>query len=95
LIAAFAVTLMYAVFSVSAVHDHMAWNRTRRQAIRYLMNDLAVPAELLDGDFEFNGPYTHSEDCVRTPNKSPRWVKDDTWLRLMSYPGMTCPECTR
>jgi len=39
-----------------------------------------VPAERLDGGFEFNGLYTYSEDYVRTPNKSPWWVKDDEYV---------------
>jgi len=75
--AALATTLLYAVFSVSAVHDYMAWNRTRWQAIRYLTNNLGVPAERLDGGFEFNGVSTYSEDYIRTPGKSPWWVQDD------------------
>jgi len=78
--AALATTLLYAVFSVSAVHDYMAWNRTRWQAIRYLTNNLGVPAERLDGGFEFNGVSTYSEDYIRTPGKSPWWVKDDEYV---------------
>ena len=80
LIAALAATLLYAAFSISAVHDYMAWNRTRWEATRYVTNDLGVPAERLDGGFEFNGLYTYSEDYVRLPNKSPWWVKDDEYV---------------
>jgi 4-amino-4-deoxy-L-arabinose transferase-like glycosyltransferase len=80
LIAAVAAVLAYAAFSISAVHDYMAWNRTRWQAIRYVTSDLAVPTERLDGGFEFNGLYTYSEDYVRAPNKSPWWVKDDEYV---------------
>jgi hypothetical protein len=79
-IAAFVATLGYAVFSASAVHDYMAWNRTRWQAITHLTNDLGVPAERLDGGFEFNGLYTYSEDYVRMPGRSPWWVKDDEYV---------------
>ncbi len=80
LIAALAATLVYAAFSVSAVHDYMAWNRTRWQATRYVTNDLGVPAECLDGGFEFNGMYTYSEDHGRVPGKSPWWVKDNEYV---------------
>jgi 4-amino-4-deoxy-L-arabinose transferase-like glycosyltransferase len=80
LTAAFAATLVYAVFSVSAVHDYMAWNRTRWLATRYVTNDLGVPPERIDGGFEFNGLYTYSEAYVRTPSKSPWWVKDDEYV---------------
>jgi hypothetical protein len=79
-VAAFTATLAYAAFSVSAVHDYMAWNRARWQAITYLTSDLAVPAERLDGGFEFNGLYTYSENYVRVANKSPWWVKDDEYV---------------
>jgi len=79
LIAAFAATLAYAAFSVSAVHDYMDWNRTRWQAIKYLTIDLAVPVERMDGGFEFNGLYTYSEES-RTPSKSPWRVKDDEYV---------------
>lgn len=79
-IAAFTALLIYAAFSVSAVHDYMSWNRTRWHAIRHLVTDLAVPADRLDGGFEFNGLYTYSEDYVRTPNKSPWWVKDNEYV---------------
>jgi hypothetical protein len=78
--AALSVLLLYGAFSVSAVHDYIAWNRTRWQAIRYLTKDLAVSAERLDGGFEFNGLYTYSEDYIRTPKKSPWWVKDDDYV---------------
>jgi hypothetical protein len=79
-VAALASILVYAAFSVGAVHDYMAWNRTRWQATRYVTNDVGVPAERLDGGFEFNGSYTYSEDYVRAPNKSPWWVKDDEYV---------------
>ncbi len=80
MIAAFTALLVYAAFSVSAVHDYMSWNRTRWQAITRLTTDLAVPADRLDGGFEFNGLYTYSEDYVRTPSKSSWWVKDDEYV---------------
>jgi 4-amino-4-deoxy-L-arabinose transferase-like glycosyltransferase len=70
----------YAAFSVSAVHDYMLWNRVRWQAIRYVTDSLEVPAERLDGGFEFNGLYTYSEDYVRTPRRSWWWVKDDQYV---------------
>lgn len=78
--AAFSVLLLYAGFSVSAVHDYLAWNRTRWQAISYLTHDLRIPVDKLDGGFEFNGMYTYSDDYVRNPNKSPWWVRDNEYV---------------
>jgi len=79
-VAAYAVLLAYAGFSVGAVHDYLSWNRTRWLAIRHLMSDLSVPADRLDGGFEFNGLYTYAEEYVRVPGKSPWWVKDDEYV---------------
>jgi hypothetical protein len=78
--AALGILLLYGAFSVSAVHDYLAWNRTRWQAIGRLTSDLAVTPERIDGGFEFNGLYTYSEDYTRRPNKSPWWVKDDEYV---------------
>jgi hypothetical protein len=78
--AAVAALLLYGAFSVSAVHDYLAWNRTRWQAIGQLTSDLAVTPERIDGGFEFNGLYTYSEDYVRKPNKSSWWVESDEYV---------------
>ncbi len=78
--AALSALLLYGAFSVSAVHDYLAWNRTRWQAIGQLTSDLAVTPARIDGGFEFNGLYTYSEDYVRRPNMSPWWVKDDEYV---------------
>jgi hypothetical protein len=78
--AALSALLLYGAFSVSAVHDYLAWNRTRWQAIGHLTSDLAVTPARIDGGFEFNGLYTYSEDYVRSPNKSHWWVKDNEYV---------------
>ncbi|MBM3331244.1 hypothetical protein FJY68_05240 [candidate division WOR-3 bacterium] len=80
LVGSLVATLAYAAFSVSSVHDYMAWNRVRWQAIRHLTRTLEVPAERIDGGFEFNGLYTYSENHVRKPGSSPWWVKDNQYV---------------
>jgi hypothetical protein len=79
-VAGWSALLLYAVFSVSAVHDYMAWNRTRWQVLHYLMNGVSVPPDRIDGGFEFNGLYTYDEDYVRSPGRSPWWVKGDEYV---------------
>jgi len=79
-VAGWSALLLYAVFSSSAVHDYMAWNRARWQALKYLMNGLSVPADRIDGGFEFNGLYNYDEDYVRSPGSSQWWVKGDEYV---------------
>jgi predicted acetyltransferase len=80
--------LLYAVFSVTAVHDYLAWNRVRWQALHHLTGELSVPAERIDGGFEFNGLYTYDENYIRTPGKSFWWVKsDDYMVAFNTMPG--------
>lgn len=80
LVAAITVTLVYAAFSVAAVHDYLAWNRIRWWAARHLENDLAVPVDRVDGGFEFNGLYALPGDYVRAPGTSPWRVKVADYL---------------
>jgi hypothetical protein len=46
---------VYGAFAVAAVHDYLSWNRTRWQALNALMQESRIPAERVDGGFEFNG----------------------------------------
>lgn len=74
------VLILYAVFSVTAVHDYLAWNRVRWQALHHLTAELSVTADHIDGGFEFNGLYTYDENYIRTPGKSFWWVKSDDYV---------------
>lgn len=52
-----AIFLLYGAFTVSATHDYLAVNRVRWQSLNYLMNELRVLPEQIDGGFEFSGLY--------------------------------------
>lgn len=45
---------LYMLFSVSATHDYLAWNRARWQGLRDLTEQAHVPPSEIDGGFEFN-----------------------------------------
>ncbi len=88
LIAALSLTAAYAAFSVSAVHDYMAWNRTRWQAVSYLTDELGVPVDRLDGGFEFNGLHAAPGDYVHAPGSRPWQLKDaDYVIAFDAMPG--------
>jgi hypothetical protein len=87
-VAAFCLLALYGLFAVVATHDYLAWNRARWQGLNHLTRDLAVPAERIDGGFEFNGLYTFSDDYERTPDRNRWWVRDDEYVvSLDSLPG--------
>ena len=76
----YAIVIAYGLFSISAAHDYLLWNRTRWQATHYLTDKLSIPADKIDAGFEFNGLYTYSEEYKKEPGKSWWWVKDDTYI---------------
>jgi hypothetical protein len=47
----------YAALSMAATHDYLAWNRTRWEAIRFLVEEQRVPPASIDGGFEAMGWY--------------------------------------
>ncbi len=49
--------LLFALWSVAAVHDFIEWQRARWVGLDYLTKELGVPASRIDGGFEFNGWY--------------------------------------
>lgn len=71
--------MAYAVLSVSAVHDYMAWNRARWLAVASLMGSGITPNEI-DGGYEFNGWFLYSPTYRQRDNKSYWWVDDDKYI---------------
>jgi hypothetical protein len=79
------------VLSVCAAHDYLSWNRTRWEALRYLMHEKHVPPAMIDGGFEFNGWYLYREDYQKSKEDSAKswyWVEGDTYaVALGKAPG--------
>jgi 4-amino-4-deoxy-L-arabinose transferase-like glycosyltransferase len=67
----------FAVFSVAATHDHLAWNRARWEALDHLMQAEHVSPDRISGGFEFNGAYTYNP---KEPMKPWRWVVRDDYI---------------
>lgn len=68
-----------AYYSVAGTRDYLTWNRTRWIAL----NDLQrahVPADKIDGGFEFNGWHFYNPEYWPLPSKSFWWVVDDEYL---------------
>ncbi|AGY59324.1 glycosyltransferase family 39 protein [Gloeobacter kilaueensis] len=69
----------YGVFSTAAVHDYLAWNRVRWQALRAGMAAGRLTPANTDGGFEFNGWYNYDPRYKATPGKSWWWVDRDDY----------------
>ncbi|MCW6508566.1 hypothetical protein [Lichenifustis flavocetrariae] len=78
--AAAAILLALTVFSVLALHDYFAWNRTRWTAIADLQAAHEASPETLDGGIEYNGLFSYDPSYTPTPNKSFWWVKNDDYM---------------
>lgn len=74
-----AIILFYALFSVAATHDYLAWSRARWQAVNDLMR-AGVKPEQIDGGYEFNGWYLYHPNYKVSRTKSWWWVIDDEYI---------------
>ena len=70
--------LLLAVFSTSATHDYLSWNRARWDALDFLVHEQGVSPHRIDGGFEFNG--WHFDPGSETRPKRRWWVHDDTYM---------------
>lgn len=76
----FILTALIAIFSITATHDYLAWNRARWQLAHQLMEDGAAP-EKMDGGFEFNGWYLTGVPSQRVQGLKSWWfVHDNEWV---------------
>lgn len=72
--------LVYAVFSVAATHDYLAWNKTRWIATNDLMQKDKISPRQIDGGYEFNGWHLYDPKYHHDPKKSWWWVVDDEYV---------------
>ncbi len=73
----------YAIFTVGGTHDYLSFHRTKWRALNYLVKELKVPYQEIDGGFEFNGLTGFKN--FKTPKgvnplKSWWWVYDDKYV---------------
>jgi hypothetical protein len=81
---------IYAGLSVAAVHDYLAWNRTRWVALHSLLSEGKARPNQIDGGYEFNGWFLHDANYKRTKDKSWWWVDEDEYVVTSgALPGYT------
>ncbi len=75
----FFMVLAIGYFSVSGVHDYLAWNRVRWQVLHSMMAQRKIPPSEIDGGYEFNGWYLYDPKFRKVPGKNWYWVIQDTY----------------
>lgn len=80
----FVLIFAIAIFTVSATHDYLHWNRIRWQAIEVLTQEQAVSANNIDGGFEYNGWHLYSPEYKRKKRRKQGkawwWVAQDDYV---------------
>lgn len=79
--AGFVLIAIWALFSIAATHDYLAWNRARWISGNSLLEQ-GVSPEKIDGGFEFNAwhLYRYGGESQRTQGLKSWWyVRDDEW----------------
>jgi len=69
-----------AVFTLGATHDYFSWNQARWEALRYLVEDLQVSPQDIDGGYEFNGWVGYNPSYRPSEQKSWWWVENDEYV---------------
>lgn len=78
---AWALAALYALFSIAAMHDYMAWNSKRWEALGWLTENNGISPTVIDGGFEFNGWNLHKPGGPASKDgKSWWWVDDDKYI---------------
>lgn len=75
-----AILVAYAAFTVAVTHDYLAWNRARWAATDQLTQQQNVPADRIDGGYEFNGWFLNRPDYRQRPGYSFWYVGDDEYV---------------
>jgi hypothetical protein len=71
--------LAYGAFSVMGARDYLTWNRSRWEALDFLLQERHVPPSEIDGGFEFNGFYGYDAHYQPDASKSWWWVRNATY----------------
>lgn len=82
--------LAYGIYAVCGTRDFLTWNRSRWEALHYLMDSQKIQPKDIDGGFEFNGMYLYDSQYQPSPPKSWWWVQNDTYrIGFGNMPGYT------
>ena len=79
-VAAAALIIPIAAFSIAATHDYLSWNRARWNALDDLVKVQGISPHAIDGGFEFNGWYLYDPNYKEKPGKSWWWVDGDEYI---------------
>lgn len=74
---------LFSFYSIAGTHDYLAWNRARWEGLHYLMTDLKIPPDQIDGGFEFNGWLT--SDTFPPQGNSFRYKRNSWWVAQDRY----------
>ncbi len=77
---AFAALFFIAVFSVTATHDYLSWNRARWRALGHLTKEKNITPNEINGGFEFNGWHRPVKERTYGAFKSWWWVDKENYL---------------
>jgi len=77
--AALVLLAIYALFSVAATHDYLAWNRVRWNALQELTREAKVPFDRIQGGFEFYGWYRFDKNSVM------EWWREKHYDYIVSF----------
>lgn len=72
--------IIMVLFSISATHDHLSWNRARWRALDHLMQTMKILPNQIDGGFEFNGWYRPVKEINQGAFESWWWVDEEDYL---------------
>ena len=73
----FAILLL---FSISATHDYLSWNRARWEALDFLTKEKGITPNQIDGGFEFNGWHRPIPERIFYSQKSWWWVDREDFV---------------
>ncbi|MEP7170264.1 MAG: glycosyltransferase family 39 protein [Bacteroidota bacterium] len=72
--------IIFGFFNILLTHDYFSWNRTRWEALNYLMKEKNIKPDQIDGGFEFNAWFLSETGIFPDPSTGKSWwfvIKDD------------------
>ena len=70
---------LFALFSLLATRDYLAWNRARAAAFAWTQ-DQGISIREIDAGYEYNGWYNYQREQKKSEEHSWWWVTADDWM---------------